>query len=748
MFNFKKKNDIPAFYELSLKKVIITGDVFGKFGEYTIEQVFVNERKNPLEISYTFPITETATVTGFKVQVGEKIMHGICKEKEEAKKEYVNNLLKGNSAYMLNQDTANVFNVMVGKVLPVEEVHIVISYLDMYDIVDNRIRLIIPTLVNQRYKSAITDGLNYGQVNYTVDFRINIHKVLKYNSIKSINHEVTQTEDDKQIVITANNYDMSKDFVLDMKFEEISTSNAYYSNTKNGEKAVLLSFMPELEEIEDTEKEYIFIADVSGSMGHSDKITKMKEALKRCIRELDVGDRFNIIPFASKFSFFKMESVEVNDDIIEEAMKYIDCLRANGGTEILAPIQFALYEKSDNKVIIVLTDGEVGNEDEIVSFVSKNIYNSKLFAIGIDTSVNTAFIKSLAKAGDGKAEFIYPNEEMEDAIVRTFARIQSPIVRDVKVDYGKNDVVSEIKQDNTLFNYEFYQVASLLKDIEDDITLTGMLGEKKVSWTIARDSITPIDGKLELVYAKKSIDSLEEQIRSYEKDFRNTNARTMIEEYKKRIVAISTEYNIASKYTSFISVNEREEKVFEQTDFENVTLSGLEYKKFRTSPFCASSAPGKLSRTPSFDMQDMDVICEGMGEPIVAEEAIDNIIEENFNDWKTFDVYTLLLSISYLYLHGTSLPLENIFNEYVKECKVEWNDKTIQTILLFMYQQNIFRNIILDNLLTGVYKKVAITGAEYKYDILELDFGEDNSKVLQNNKTLREEAIKGLRSMI
>ena len=83
----KKKEELPAFYQLSLKKVLITGDVFGKFGDFTIEQVFVNERPNPLEISYTFPITETATVTGFTVQAGEKIMHGVCKEKEEVKKE-------------------------------------------------------------------------------------------------------------------------------------------------------------------------------------------------------------------------------------------------------------------------------------------------------------------------------------------------------------------------------------------------------------------------------------------------------------------------------------------------------------------------------------------------------------------------------------------------------------------------------------------------------------------------------------
>ncbi len=506
MFN-KKKEEIPAFYELSLKKVMISGETYGKFGEFTIEQVFVNNKTKPLEVSYTFPITETSVVTGFKVKVGDKEMHGVCKKSEDAKKEYIENIEKGNSAYLLNQDTENVFDVMVGKVLPNEEVHIVISYLDFYDVVDNGIRLIIPTLVNQKYNSPLTDGLKYDKVEYTVDFKIKINKVLHYTKIESVNHKIDKKENDDYLEITAENYDMSKDFVLDMKFEDIQISNAFVSRTKDGKEAILLSFMPEINEYEDSEKEYIFVVDVSGSMDSSNKMEKTKEALKRCLKELDEGDRFNIIPFESTFRFYKEESVEATEQNIEDAIKFVDGLEADGGTEILKPLKFALYEKSDDKVVIVLTDGQVGNESEIVDFISKNIYNSKLFAFGIDTSVNTAFIKDMAKAGNGKAEFIYPTENMDDAIVRTFARIQSPLVKDVKIDYGNSHLINEIKQDSTLFNYEFFQVMALVDKVEDDIFLTGRVGDKGVSLGIRQRNIHIVkNNSIALMYAKKQID--------------------------------------------------------------------------------------------------------------------------------------------------------------------------------------------------------------------------------------------------
>ena len=61
----------------------------------------------------------------------------------------------------------------------------------------------------------------------------------------------------------------------------------------------------------------------------------------------------------------------------------------------------------------------------------------------------------MAKAGNGKAELIQPNEKIDDKIIRTFARIQTPMVEDIQVDYGQNKLVDEIKEENSLFNYEF-----------------------------------------------------------------------------------------------------------------------------------------------------------------------------------------------------------------------------------------------------------------------------------------------------
>ena len=435
--------------ELSLKKVKITGNVIGKFGAFEIEQMYKNDTKEVLEVGYTFPIVETATVVGFEIKVGDKILKGKCKEKSEAKREYQQNIVKGNSAYMMEQETANIFKISVGKSDKNEEVTVKILYIDKFEIIDNNIEVLIPTLVTPRYKSNVTNKLIYGKTNYTVDFTINIDKTLNVENINCPSHKINII-DEKNIKVE--NYDLSKDFKLDIKLKNELSSKAIISKTRDGKDMLYLSFMPEIDDVyEDSEKEYLFLIDISGSM-MGVKLEETKRAVIECLKQLDEGDKFNIIAFDHEFEVMSAHAIEYNEKNMQEAERYINSLHAAGGTEILNPIKFALYENTE-KVILLFTDGQVGNEKQIIDFVNEHGKNSRIFPFGIDSNVNSYFIKQLAKAGNGKAELIQPNEKIDDKIIRTFARIQTPMVEDIQVDYGQNKLVDEIKEENSLFNY-------------------------------------------------------------------------------------------------------------------------------------------------------------------------------------------------------------------------------------------------------------------------------------------------------
>ena len=611
--------EIVDLKELALKKVKINGNVIGKFGTFEIEQTFKNNTKNVLEVGYTFPIVETATVVGFEINVGDKILKGKCKEKGEAKKEYQRNIVQGNSAYMMEQASDNIFKIAIGKIDKDEEVKLKIYYIDKFEITDNTIKILIPTLVTPRYKSNITNKLLFGKVDYTVDFNINVSKALNRKSINCVSHKINLIDEEKTEKVEVLNYDLSSDFKLYIELKNELSSNAIISKTRDDKEMIYLSFMPEiLDTYEDSEKEYMFIIDISGSM-YGNKMEETKKAVIECLKQLDIGDKFNIIPFESRFSAMNINSIEYNEENLQKAIEYVNDLQPTGGTEILNPIKFALYQKETDKIILLFTDGQVGNEQEIIQYVDENIKTSRIFSFGIDTNVNSSFIKQLAKVGNGKAELIQPNEKIDDKIIRTFARIQTPLLENLEIDYGKNKVIDEIKEEKCLFNYEFFNIFTKLEKLEDDIILKGKIQNKEYSWKISKESIQHTDVDLEVLFAKQQMDRLEEYIR-------NTYESDKIENYKSMIIELAEKYNINSKYTSFITVYERENKLLEVPQYQETILSN----KFMEMDECYLGAPTFLRKAscdsldiPSFVRRSKNII----------KDTTEEILEEKVNEY-------------------------------------------------------------------------------------------------------------------
>ena len=74
-----------------------------------------------------------------------------------------------------------------------------------------------------------------------------------------------------------------------------------------------LSFMPEIDDVyEDSEKEYLFLIDISGSM-MGVKLEETKRAVIECLKQLDEGDKLNIIAFDHEFEVMSAHAIEYNE---------------------------------------------------------------------------------------------------------------------------------------------------------------------------------------------------------------------------------------------------------------------------------------------------------------------------------------------------------------------------------------------------------------------------------------------------
>ena len=748
--------------ELALKKVKITGNVIGKFGTFEIEQIYKNDTNDVLEVGYTFPIVETATVVGFEINIGNKILKGKCKETSKAKKEYQKNIVKGNSSYMMEQETDNIFKISIGKIDRDEEIKIKINYIDKFEIIDNTIQILIPTLITPKYKSKITDKLTYSKVEYNIDFNININKTINRKSINCQSHKINIIDEGGIERVEVLNYDLSKDFKLNIELKNESNSNAIISKTRDGKSMVYLSFMPEIiDTYEDSEKEYLFLIDVSGSM-MGEKLNETKRAVIECLKQLDTGDKFNIIAFESEFEAMNIKSIEFNEDNMNKAVKYINNLETLGGTEILNPIRFALYEKNTNKIILLFTDGQVGNEDEIIKFVDNNINKSRIFPFGIDSNVNSSFIKQLARVGNGKAELIQPKEKIDDKIIRTFARIQTPLLEDIKIDYGSNILLDEIKEDKCLFNYEFFNVFAKLEKLQDDIQLKGKILNKEYNWKIDKNKINSTSVDLEVLFAKQEIERLEEYIR-------NTYENEKIENYKKMIIGLSEKYNINSKYTSFITVYERENKLSEVPRYQETKLSSkfdkddIIYKDcdiFGMYEFDKEDYKGNiygsafLRKNSSVYEGDLDIPCflrkkKEDSEYKFAQKKKTNkqILDEKINEYyKIFiskeekSIITFLLYAIYNLKIGNNKFNYNDLLRFLKKHKDKIIGNEVCSKLLYLCYKQLDDNRIIDKretleLMDENYRKMALTNFKLSVELKSMTEIEVQ-KLINYNKIL------------
>src|SRR5262249_50801841 len=132
-------------------------------------------------------------------------------------------------------------------------------------------------------------------------------------------------------------------------------------------------------------RDVIFVIDTSGSM-FGESINQAKAALKLALTRLTPQDRFNIIQFNDATHRLFTQAEPVTTDTLTRAQKYVDHLAANGGTEMLPALKMALDGQEHHsrfRQVIFLTDGQIGNEDELFREIGTRLGDSRLFTIGI-----------------------------------------------------------------------------------------------------------------------------------------------------------------------------------------------------------------------------------------------------------------------------------------------------------------------------------------------------------------------------
>ncbi|KAF9100943.1 hypothetical protein BGX27_000175, partial [Mortierella sp. AM989] len=409
------------------------------------------------ELQYTFPLYDGVSVVGFTCRVGDRTIVGQVKEKEMAKKVFKEAVERGEKAAILEQlpNASDVFTTTVGNVPAGATVIVEITYMGelKHDAEVDGIRFTIPTRVMPRYGSYPVE-LAKGNAKRTIEgnIQITVDVIMAEKSfirqIQSPSHPIAVSLGTTSLApkadpvmskasatLSLDSAGLEKDFIVNVIAKDTGNPTAILEThpTILNQRALMATLVPKFS-LPQEKPEIVFICDRSGSMSGSN-IKLVKAALKVFLKSIPVGTKFNICSFGSTHSFLWEKSQMYTQSTLEEAIKHVDAIDANmGGTEMLQPIK-ATFERRYKDIsleVMLLTDGEIWNQDALFSYLNTQVIQNKtstrVFTLGIGNGVSHALIEGIAKAGNGFSQSVGEGEKMDSKVVRMLKGALSPHV--------------------------------------------------------------------------------------------------------------------------------------------------------------------------------------------------------------------------------------------------------------------------------------------------------------------------------
>ncbi len=567
--------------------VAVRADVAGRGAKVKISQHFKNKEKKPIEAVYKFPLPEHAAVCGFRALIEDRIVEGQIEEKEKAFELYDQALADGHEAQLMDEERPNIFTLSVGNIKPRGSVIIEITYVTLLDSYNSEVRFFLPTTISPRFTPSSQQDENGIPVNALVNppfafvtpYGLTIHaKIADRKSIASIespSHSIKTSfkDDEAQVTFSADIVSMDRDFVLTITYGKDFTNRAY-SSRENDEIFLQIDFTPDdaLEEgrTDDNPKnrEIVFVLDCSGSM-QGDSMAEAKKALEILIKALSADMMFNIYRFGSEFEHLYPSSRPCNEKTMKEALKCLSKTNASmGGTNILPPLADIYKEEPVDgfrRDVILITDGEISNEDEVMELLQRHNKTTALSAVGIGSGPNEFLIRGMARVAGGTSEMIAPVERIEPKILRLFRKVLAGRIGNLKIDCDRN--IDQAPADPLAFRL---QTTSIFAKIKGDfqgksVTLVQCQRDGTIlrKWDIDLEKLNGETMPLSKLWAREKIRDLEEGNGLLE----GTQQRLRVDKKRQRRVAdISRQYGVISRSTSFVGIEKNADTESKSSD--------------------------------------------------------------------------------------------------------------------------------------------------------------------------------------
>jgi Ca-activated chloride channel homolog len=567
-----------------------------------VTQLFRNPTTDWVEAVYVYPLPPGGAVDTLKMVVGDRVVVGEIKERQQARIIYEQAKQSGQKAALTEQERPNIFTNSVANIGPGETVLVQIEYQEPVHQSGNTFSVRVPMVVAPRYNPApivqsvefkpdggwgatatdpvpdrdritppVLDPAQNAPVNPTA-ITVRLQAGFPLGEVKSHHHLVKteKVDDSSQIIRLAEGVvPADRDFELTWTPVAEKAPSVGLFREHVGEADYLLAYVTPPSADNATQKqmprEVIFVIDNSGSMGGT-SIVQAKASLLYALGRLQPGDRFNVIRFDHTMTVLFPSTVPADATHIGRATSFVSALQAEGGTEMLPAMRAALSDgnREDTsyvRQVVFLTDGAIGNEEQMFETISALRGRSRIFMVGIGSAPNTFLMTRAAELGRGAFTHIGSTEQVEERMRGLFSKLENPAVTvlSAKFSEAKGDMTPAVLPD--VYRGEPLVLATKLDKLAGFVEIKGRIGDRP--WSVTLPLANAAEGKgLSKLWAYRKIADAEVS---------RTMRQSTPEETDKAVLALALEHQLVTRLTSLIAVD----KTPSRPDGETLKLAEL-----------------------------------------------------------------------------------------------------------------------------------------------------------------------------